>query len=220
MKKPKNPRSLNSANTEEDATHCSSPAQYAMRAECQADCVQMRALLGVWVTMWREDRCEVEGADGKPYRIPDVDIAFSLSADAPSLNEVRWLLDKLIDCHVAAQSVNHATQYTGERCYDALDDLMQQPSDDTIRHARDSARRTKAGLRADFTRLDDAIERLDAELDCDPRRMEKRAREIAERLLKRDGGRPAYTRNRQEAIQLGRQFAKREYLDSRNIRGA
>ena len=218
MKKTKNPMPLKTVNSELEVAHCSSAAQYAMRAECQADCVQMRALLGVWVTMWREDRCELEGADGKTYCIPDVDIAFSLSADAPSLNEVRWLLDKLVDCHVGAQSVNHAAQYTGDRCYDDLDQLMQKPSDDTIRQARECARRTRAGLRADFARIDDAIERLDAELDCEPHKIEKRAREIAHRLLKRVGGQPAFTRDRQEAMRMGRHFAKREYLESRNRR--
>src|SRR5690349_18862309 len=97
----------------EAIAHCTAPAQYAMRAECQADSVQMRAVLGLWLTMWREDQCGVAGPYDGSHMLPDVDIMFSLRAHAPTLEEVRWLLDHLVDCHVGAETVSRVSEYTG-----------------------------------------------------------------------------------------------------------
>jgi len=213
MKNTKKPVKAKTAECKVDTAHCSAPAQYAMRAECQADCVQMRAVLGTWVSMWREDQCTSQGTNGKTYRIPDVDIAFSMNADAPGLEEIRWLLDQLVDCHVGAQSVSHATEYTGERAFDKLEQLMRRPSNEVIGQALECAKRTKVGLRANFGRIDEAIEKLEAEIACDHEQLEKRAREIA--LLLAKGGGLAFKRNKQYALNVARNLAQREYFQSR-----
>jgi hypothetical protein len=216
MKKTKNPIKTVAAEVEVDAAHCTTPAQYAMRAECQADCALMRAVLGSWVTMWREDRCELPGSDGKSYPIPDVDLVFSMSADAPNLNEIRWLLDQLDDCHVGAQTVAYVADYTGERDYEETDRLMRRPNNKVIEAARECAKRHKLALRGNSRSINHAIERLDAEIEFDPTKFEKRAAEIARLLLTGGGGRAPYTRNKRQALNVAREMAKREYLESRS----
>lgn len=148
-----------------DLTHCGAPAQFAMRTECSVDCVLIRAALGRWVTMWREDRSEFIALDGTTHSLPDMDVVFSLKASAPSLKEVRWLLECLIDCHVAAETLMPVHEYTGERVYrDGLVGLLERPSDAFIKEARDCARKTKSCLRAEFGRMSDAANRWNAEL--------------------------------------------------------
>lgn len=154
--------------------HCGLPAQYAMRAECQPDCVQIRAVLGVWLSMWREDSCYATGADGSPYRLPDVDIVFSMVPDAPSIEEVRWLVDCLVDCHVPAETLTLAHEYTGERVYLDAEGMMRRPSDTVIKTARECAKRTRVCLRADFGRIDEAVEWLSAELSHENEHIECR----------------------------------------------
>jgi len=64
--KPKYDRMKYSQNPD-TAGHCTTEAQYAMRAECLYDCFQIRAALGYWITMWRDDSTTA-----------GVDIVFSL----------------------------------------------------------------------------------------------------------------------------------------------
>lgn len=161
-----NMKTTNTKNTKNIAqSKADDDFQYRLRTECQSDCLQVRAVLGSWLTSWREDQCQIEDGKGKLVRIPDQDAFFSVQADAPSLAEIRWLLDCLVDCHVAAESVNTAAAYDGERLYyDKLDELKRRPSDKVITQARDGVARTKAGFQHEFRKLDEATEGLDTEL--------------------------------------------------------
>ena len=93
-----------------NTTHCSSPAQYAMRTECYSDSVIIRATLGRWVTMWGDDNVVYIKEDGTSWTEPDMHVAFSLNSSAPKLNMLRWLIDSLTDCHIAAQSLMPAAE--------------------------------------------------------------------------------------------------------------
>lgn len=155
---------------EVDLNHCSEPAQYAMRTECHADSVIIRAVLGRWVAMWREDSVLFTATDGRVLSEPDMDVAFSLKPGAPNINVLRWLIDSLSDCHIAAQSLMPAGKYTGDRMdYKKLDRLKERPTVAVFQEALLGARRTKACLRNTFRYMDSAAKRFDAELgDVEP----------------------------------------------------
>ena len=97
---------------------------YKMRAECRSDCEHIHGMLFPWILSWQES----SGIQIDNENIPDTvtfntnlqwaletEVQFSLKENSPSLNEVRWFIDKLTDCHVAAESLNIAANYSGER---------------------------------------------------------------------------------------------------------
>jgi hypothetical protein len=47
--------------------------------------------------------------------IPDVTVEFSIASSGPNLLEIRWMMDAIDNCHVAAESVEPVNLYTGER---------------------------------------------------------------------------------------------------------
>lgn len=95
-----------------------------MRAECRSDSQRIQGLLLPWILSWKEssgsrtDDSHIDD-DGVVWASQtwgsDTEVQFTLKKNGPNLQEVRWLIDKLVDCHVAAESVNIADQYTGER---------------------------------------------------------------------------------------------------------
>lgn len=148
--------------------HCSEVAQYALRVEWESDCFAIRAVLAPWLVIWREDHAFLNGRDGGRGWLPDRDVLFSLRSDGPRLEEVRWLIDAIIDCHVAAQSLAEAKSYTGERVpYDEMAVFMHRPSDDVIVQARDAVRDVRNYIAEQFDRFEEAAERFDAELGHD-----------------------------------------------------
>lgn len=147
--------------------HCSKVPQYALRVEFEADCLAICAVLGPWLTVWREDYALLR-ADGAPAAWPDKDVVFSLCADGPTLAEARWLIDSVVDCHVAAESLAEAGSYTGARIpYDEMYRHISRPSDVIIKEARDAARGMRELLSNQFDRLDEVAEKLDADLGHD-----------------------------------------------------
>lgn len=152
----------------ETFNHCTEVAQYALRVEWESDCLAIRAVLAPWLVIWREDHTFLFSPDSRPDWLPDRDVLFSLRSDAPSLKEVRWLIDAIVDCHVASQSLSEAACYTGERLpYDKMDDHMCRPTNEVIAMARDSARDSQRFLADQFDRFEEAAERFDAELGHD-----------------------------------------------------
>lgn len=144
--------------------HCSKVPQYALRVEFEADCLTICAVLGPWLTVWREDYALLRD-DGSPAAWPDKDVVFSLCADGPTLAEARWLIDSIVDCHVAAESLAEAGSYTGARIpYDEMHQHMSRPSDVVIERARDAARGMQTFLSNQFDRLVEVAEKLDADL--------------------------------------------------------
>jgi hypothetical protein len=90
-----------------------------------------------------------------------VDVVFSVVQGGPSLAEIRWLFNSIVDCHVATESVSLASEYTGERVhYAELSRLVRRPPDRVIEQARDSL---KACYQKD-TRNVETVERLNAEM--------------------------------------------------------
>ena len=103
------------ANTVITRDQVPTPTQYAMRVECASDAIVSWVVLAPWVVEWRQARSAIEGVDGKPHFIPDLDIEFTVGENAPTLVEMRWLLNCVADLHVAAQSLNLASAYDGGR---------------------------------------------------------------------------------------------------------
>jgi hypothetical protein len=146
-------------------SHCSGVPQYALRVECESDCYAIRAVLAPWLVIWREDQAVLTGTDGRLSWLPDRDVLFSLRSDGPCLEEVRWLIDAIIDCHVAAQSLSEVVCYTGERLlHDEMDDHVRRPTEQVIVKARDAARQAQSFLAYQFDRFEEAAERFDSEL--------------------------------------------------------
>ena len=111
---------------------------YQLRTECRHDCEVIRAILRPWLVSWKEtsgytaDDSHV-GADGVMWAsmnwAVDTDVQLIIGNGGPCLNEIRWLIDKLSDCHVAAQSVNKRELYTGDRIdYMVLRSIKTPPS--------------------------------------------------------------------------------------------
>jgi hypothetical protein len=151
----------------ESLDHCSKVPQYALRVEFESDCLAISAVLGPWLTVWREDYALLRD-DGSPAAWPDKDVVFSLCTDGPTLAEARWLIESVVDCHVAAQSLAEAGSYTGARIpFDEMDMHMSRPSDVIIKGARDAAQGMRAFLSSQFDRLVEVAEKFDAELGND-----------------------------------------------------
>jgi len=87
---------------------------YKFRAECAADVQAVRAVLLPWAIEWSERRTNLD-FEGARHVMPDVDVEFTVDDDAPTLNEMIWLLDAIDNCHVASQTLAIAELYTGER---------------------------------------------------------------------------------------------------------
>ena len=66
--------------------------------------------------------------------------------ESPTYPELLWLISRLEDCHVAAQTLRPATEYTGERLYERLDEMMTRPSLQTIEQACEGLGRTRKWL--------------------------------------------------------------------------
>lgn len=98
--------------------------KYGLRTECRFDCLLIIAMLRTWLLSWKESSgyqhddsyVDVNGViwSSQNWAL-DADVQFIVSSDGPSLNEIRWLLNELVDCHVAAESVDFLERYTGER---------------------------------------------------------------------------------------------------------
>ena len=89
-------------------------ATYKFRAECSTDAQAIRATLKPWLFSWNESRDYLEHL-GVEYPVPDVTVEFSIESSGPTLPEIRWMMDAIDNCHVAAESVELVSLYTGER---------------------------------------------------------------------------------------------------------
>lgn len=117
--------------------------QYKLRTECRTDCVYIRAVLLPWLQMWSEKSGwepwseESQEPEGNSWNwSADTDVEFTLVAGAPQLSEIRWLINSIADCHVAAETVEVSERYTGERLYDRLDSQLETPTKEVIMVAK------------------------------------------------------------------------------------
>lgn len=186
-----------------------------MRTECYADSVIIRATLGRWVTMWRDDNVVYIKEDGTSWTEPDMHVAFSLNSSAPKLNVLRWLIDSLTDCHVAAQSLMSAAEYTGNRMdYDKLDRLKERPTVAVLEEALQGVRGTKACLRNTFRYMDAAAKRFDAELGNIEPHLASQAKLMAS-LCKRGLAPEDWRQDEAKLASMGRYLAETAWAQSR-----
>jgi hypothetical protein len=121
---------------------------FQMRTEFRGDCVQILALLKPWLVSWMESSGgqtddSYTDSNGKIWSSlnwgMDTDVQFILRVGSPHLNEIRWLISTIVDCHVAAQTVEHASNYTDERIDpDVFAELAALPPADVIQLALES----------------------------------------------------------------------------------
>jgi hypothetical protein len=105
---------------------------FEFRGECSADAQAIRAVLFPWLMDWREARSNLD-FEGEKYAMADVSVVFSLTADGPSLNEMLWLIDAIDNCHIAAETLSRAEDFTGERQNRGTFEFpAQRPSDDIL----------------------------------------------------------------------------------------
>ncbi len=90
---------------------------YAMRVECCPDSDAAHSLLKPWLINWTETRVTCNARDGRCHVLRDMKILFSVIDSAPTLVEMRWLLDAIPDLHVGAQSLDDAAIYTEDRIH-------------------------------------------------------------------------------------------------------
>lgn len=97
---------------------------YRFLAECRSDCEHIRGMLFPWVLSWKESSgpqiYAASTADSGIFSTgmqgaTETEVQFSLKPIAPSLDELRWFIDKLNDCHAAAESLNTSEEFTGAR---------------------------------------------------------------------------------------------------------
>jgi len=78
---------------------------FQFRAECLEDVRRLRAMIDWSIeTYWHS-----------LVALPDVDVKMTLKPNTLSIDELRWLFGQVPDCHVALQSLELASNYTGER---------------------------------------------------------------------------------------------------------
>lgn len=82
------------------------PINYMFRAECISDVYEFRKL-------FKDQIISINTTQDPMF--PDVDVEFTSEA---SLHEIRRCMEKITDGHVMLETVNFASEYTGERYYD------------------------------------------------------------------------------------------------------
>lgn len=82
-------------------------------------------MLNPWLLAWSQQAADVDSRG--EIHCPDVDVELKVKKSAPPLDVLRRLIDMLPDCHVAAQSLDHARTYTGNRIDHELIFQVQPP---------------------------------------------------------------------------------------------
>lgn len=94
---------------------------YKFRAECESDSSLVRVAFANWIIGWKELRDQ---------RFPDVEVEMELVDSAPKLQDLRWFIQQLVDCHVIEETLELSPDYTGERHYGPR--LSVQPPDEVV----------------------------------------------------------------------------------------
>jgi len=173
--KTKSPTTANpvaQAFTEKLTAKQASGTRYALRTECRLDCHLIRAVLYPWLSSWKEtsgykhdDSYITE--DGVIWAsqnwAADTEVQFIVTPDGPCLNEIRWLMMTLTDCHVATQSLETMEQYTGKRIdYDVLESSAERPLKKVIVDSIKGLRLLHDLNRNTNSQLEESIEMLES----------------------------------------------------------
>lgn len=106
------------------------PVELEGRTEFQRDIFIARALLSPYAVQWRDrDGLGFLSNGSNVVHGMDSDIAVTLADGAPHLDHLRWLLNQVVDMHVAAESLNTKDRYTGERLPYDMVERMTPPED-------------------------------------------------------------------------------------------
>lgn len=167
--------------------------RYALRAEYHSDCDSIFIILKPWLLSWKEaagwelDDSHVDSS-GKHWAsrswAMDTDVEFILKEQGPILNQIRWLINTIVDRHTPAQTVALLEDFTGERInHDVLSEIANPPSKKMIQAAVQSIEEQKKllGIRADSCQ--ETIERLKAHLGDKEPYMRRVANRTAESLI-------------------------------------
>lgn len=170
-----------------------SERHFRLRTEFRCDCPKIIALLQPWIQLW----LEADGLIGQPAEIDpegyvwidhgwslDTEVQFVIKPDGPSLNEIRWLINLITDCHVPAQTLENFCRYTGERIhFEQVSAISLRPNTAIINMAIASLERSVAGFGFDECQTAHTIEVLRAHLSNPEPHMRKVAAEYAKSML-------------------------------------
>jgi hypothetical protein len=134
-----------------------------LRTEFLSDLILARLILAPYACRWTDVERQSLKANGEKTAVEGLDgneAEFELADDQVTLDQLRWLLSNVTDMHVAAESLNYADRYTGERLhYEYLEQMT--PSDDVLMKMR----RTLANLRSFKDYADERFNELLVALD-------------------------------------------------------
>lgn len=127
--------------------------QYMFRAEFSGDADIVQTVLGRSLFSWQED---------SRYAGLDTDVTFTIRQDGPSLKEMKWLIDRVVDCHVVSESLAPAAEYTGERVWlsKQYPKGLPTPPKRVVDAALEGLERYVEFLEAAMERAEDAIEAI------------------------------------------------------------
>lgn len=79
----------------------------------------------------------------------DADVKLTLKPNTLTLKEVRWLFDRIVDCHVAVETVELEADYTGERSFRVDQELaMAVPGEAALKASVEGLRKYQHSLEA------------------------------------------------------------------------
>lgn len=100
--------------------------KYGLRTDCRFYCFRIIASLRPWLLSWKESSgyqhddsyVDVNGVfwSSQNWAL-DTEVQFIIKPEGPGLNEIRWLLNDIVNSYVAAESLNLLEKYTGERIH-------------------------------------------------------------------------------------------------------
>lgn len=125
---------------------------YKFRAECTADAQAIRAVLLPWLMEWAETRKNLTH-EGVVHPMPDVVVEFSIVDDGPSYDEMLWLIDGIGNCHIAAETITTAENYTGERISrKEFDSPAKRPSKELLNRVLTAVKARQQALNLELER--------------------------------------------------------------------
>lgn len=148
--------------------------RFGMRTEFRGDCRLIISLIKSWLLSWKEssgytaDDSHVDD-EGRYWSSQnwsmDTDIEFILKKNGPTLNELQWLINAIVDCHVPAQTVALLDKYTGERInHEVLDEIATPPRDEILKAAIESVKKQQDSIEMQLEIYQTTIERFRAQL--------------------------------------------------------
>lgn len=141
----------------------------AFRSECPVDAEVIRALMTPW-TLGHSTQAEPLEHEGKCYRSPDVEVKLTLSADAPTVAELRYIWDAVPNVHISADTLAQEDEYTGDReprCPWTGD--VTRPSKEVMSKALEAVVRRQEVLEAELVRMQQTYRDLRAMHDLGER---------------------------------------------------